>query len=362
MKITDLTAAYYSRPLNPPITNGLYTYTHAHFVVVEIHTDEGITGVGWTDGSEIVLTAARQMRSYVVGEDPFATERIWHKLYRPKIFGRKGLELRAISAIDIALWDLKGKAVGQPLHKLLGAHRDRIPAYVAGGYYEPGKGLRELAQEMEEYVAQGARAVKMKIGAASFREDEERVRVVRETIGPDVKLMVDANNAYSTADAIRMARRLERYDLFWFEEPVSPDNVPACAEVAAATDIPIAAGENEYTRWGFRDLITARAVDVLNPDAKIMGGVTEWWRVAALASAFDLPVAPHGAQEVHVHLACAAPNGLILEFYNPRANAGPSTDLFDEPLRIVDGDVVAPDRPGLGFNFRREALESIRVA
>jgi len=360
MKIVDVSVARYERPYERPISNGKYTYTHAHFVVVELRTDEGITGVGWTDGGKVVQEAVDLLRPALLGGDPFAVERIWSRMYRPKIVGRKGLELRAISAVDIALWDLMGKATGQPVAKLLGGYSDRVRVYIAGGYYEEGKGIVELCAEMERYLKQGAKAVKMKIGLLDIKEDLQRVRAVREAIGPDVDLLVDANNAYTANQAIRMGRYLDEMDIFWFEEPVSPDNIPAHAEVAAALDVPIAAGENEYTQYGFRDLIAARAVDVLNPDAKVMGGITPWRKVALMAEAHDLPVAPHGAQEVHVHLAAAFPNGLILEYYNPNT-MGLAAEMFEETLPIVDGYAPVPDRPGLGFTLNRRKLEQYRV-
>jgi L-alanine-DL-glutamate epimerase-like enolase superfamily enzyme len=268
---------------------------------------------------------------------------------------------QVISAIDIALWDLVGKAVGKSVHKLLGGYTDRIPAYIAGGYYEEDKGLAELAQEMEENLELGAKAVKMKIGGVSIREDVERVRVVRETIGPDVKLMVDANNAYTAYEAINIAGKIERYDIFWFEEPVAPDDYRGHARVAQATTIPIATGENEYTRYGFRDLIDHDGAAILNADAQILGGITEFMQVAALAAAHDLQIAPHGAQEVHIHLVCAISNGLILEFY--RETVDPLRGrIFKEPLALdKDGYVAVPDRPGLGIEPNYELLHEHRV-
>ena len=235
------------------------------------------------------------------------------------------------------------------------------PAYIAGGYYEEGKGLAELAQEMEENLALGARAVKMKIGGASIREDVERVRVVRETIGPDIRLLVDANNAYAAYEAVEIARKIEPYDVFWFEEPVAPDDYRGHARVAQATTIPIATGENEYTRYGFRDLIEHGAASILNADAQILGGVTEFMQVAALTAAHDLRIAPHGAQEIHIHLVSAIPNGLILEFY--RETVDPLRgQIFREPLTLnKEGYVVVPDRPGLGVRPNYELLQEYRV-
>jgi L-alanine-DL-glutamate epimerase-like enolase superfamily enzyme len=268
---------------------------------------------------------------------------------------------RAISAIDIALWDIRAKSANMPVYKLLGGFRDRVPTYIAGGYYEEGKGLPELAQEMRENVAMGARAIKMKVGAVSIREDVERVRTVRDAIGPDVKLMVDANCAYKSYEAIQLAKRIEEFDPFWFEEPIAVDDYEGHRRLAEATSIPIATGENEYTRYGFRDLIAHRAAAILNPDAIICGGITEFVKIAHLAQAYDVDIAPHGPQEVHVHLVAALSNGLILEFY--RDTVDPMWGkVYHHTLRLNDdGTVSPPDVPGIGIDPNYEMLAPHRV-
>jgi D-arabinonate dehydratase len=193
-----------------------------------------------------------------------------------------------------------------------------------------------------------------------INQDIERVRVCREAVGPDVRLMVDANNAYRHYEAIEFARKAEKYDLFWFEEPVEPDDYIGQAEITRATSVPIAAGENEYTRYGFRDMINVRAVDILQPDALITGGVTEFMKIAALAQANDLDIAPHGSQYVHIHLVSAIPNGLILEYY--RDSVDPMHGkIWKHQLEIRDGYVYAPDRPGVGLEPNWKSLEPYRV-
>ena len=367
MKITDVTVQRYAWPRPQPISNGKYTYVDVSLNLVHIQTDEGVTGVGWGggtasgQGSDLTTTLIDYFKPILVGEDPFNYRRIWANMWLPKLVGRRGLSTRVISAIDIALWDLMGKIVNKPVYKLLGGYRDRIPAYIAGGYYEEGKGLRELAQEMEENLLLGAKAIKMKIGGVPINQDVERVRVVRETIGPDIKLLVDANNAYSAHEAIEIARKMEKYEPFWFEEPVAPDDYRGHGRVARATSIPIATGENEYTRYGFRDLIDHDAAAIFNADAQILGGLTEFMGVAALAAAQDLLIAPHGAQEVHIHAVCAISNGLILEFY--RETVDPlRMQIFEEPMKLdAEGYVAAPDRPGLGITPNYELLERYRL-
>ena len=315
MKITAITTEEFRWPRHKPISNGLHTYTHSGLALVKIDTDAGVTGIGLGGGGLIGRATIEHLKKELIGEDPIDVERLWHKMWIPKLIGRRGLTTRAISAIDIGLWDIRAKVANLPLYKLLGGFRSRVPTYVAGGYYEEGKGLKELQQEMITSVEMGARAIKMKVGAVPIHENVQRVKAVREAVGPDVKVLVDANCAYRAYEAIQFARKAEEYDLFWFEEPVAPDDYEGHRRLADQTSIPIATGENEYTRYGFRDLIKHQAAAILNADAKVLGGVTEFMKVTALAQAHDLAIAPHGSQDIHVHLVTAIANGLILEFY-----------------------------------------------
>lgn len=362
MKITAVITEEFRWPRHKPISNGLHTYTHAGLALVKIETDEGITGIGLGGGGSIGRATINHLKKELIGEDPINVERIWHKLWIPKLVGRRGITTRAISAIDIGLWDIRAKVAGMPLYKMLGGFRNRMPTYVAGGYYEQGKGIPELQQEMIDSVNMGARAIKMKIGAVSINEDIARIKAVREAVGPDVKVLVDANCAYRHYEAIRLAKRAEEYDIYWFEEPVAPDDYEGHRKLAQATSIPIATGENEYTRYGFRDLINHNAAAILNADAKILGGVTEFMKVAALAQANDLDIAPHGSQDIHIHLVTAIANGLILEFY--RDSVDPMWGkVYLETLRINDdGTVSPPEVPGIGAEPNYKELEKYRLS
>ena len=364
MKVTNVTMETYRWKRPRPIRNGRYVYPTAGLDIVKIETDDGVTGIGLSGGvqeaEDIGRSILNHLKQYVIGQDPFDNERIWDDMWQPKLVGRRGITTRVISGVDIALWDIKGKVAWRPVYKMLGGFADTVPVYIAGGYYEEGKGLDDLAAEMRQSVDMGANAVKMKIGGAPINEDVERVRVVREAVGPNVRLMVDANCAYRYYEAIEIARKMEQYDVFWFEEPVNPDDYEGHKLISQATTIPIATGENEYTRYGFRDLIENRCAAIIQPDALIMGGITEFMKVAALAQAHDLPVAPHGNQDVHVHLVSAIPNGLTVEYYSD------STDpmwgsMFKHTLEVKDGHVSPPDRPGLGIEPNEEALAPYRV-
>src|SRR3989304_3515943 len=226
MKITDVRMEVYRWPRHKPIRNGLYTYTHSGLNVVIVETDEGVTGIGLAggiqDAPDVGVAMVNHFKTVLIGRDPLDHERHWYEMWRPKLVGRRGITTRIISGIDIALWDLQGKVANLPAYQL------------AGGYYEEGKGLKELALEMERNVELGVRAVKMKVGGAPINEDIERVRVVRETVGPNVKVMVDANNAYRHYERMEFARKAEKYDLFWFEEPVEPDDYAGQAEITRA--------------------------------------------------------------------------------------------------------------------------------
>ena len=290
------------------------------------------------------------------------SEKIWSDLWSPKLYGRRGYETRALSSIDFALWDIKGKVAGLPLYKLLGGFRNRIPSYVAGGYYAPGKTHRDLQAEMVGYVESGAKAVKMKVGAAPLGEDVARVKAVREAIGPDIRLMIDVNCAYRYYEAIQFAKRVEPYDIFWLEEPVQPDDYEGFTKIARATSIPLAAGENEYTKHGFRDLIATQAVAILQPDARWMGGVTEFIKVASLAEAHGLDIAAHGDQQTHLHLLGAIPNALYLEYYPAEFDPMHGQVYLETPKIQPDGSVELLETPGLGLAPNEEAIGRYRVS
>ena len=261
--------------------------------------------------------------------------------------------------MDIALWDIKGKASGLPLYKLLGGYTDRVPTYISTGFR--GQGPTEMAAAMERAVSGGVRAIKMQIGGALIASDVERVRVAREAVGPDVKLMLDASGLYRHHDAIRIAKRLEEYDIYWLEEPVGVDDLPGYQLVARATSIPIATGEGEYTRYGFRDLIEGQCAAILQPDAMIMGGITEFMKVAAMAQAHDLALSNHGPHNVHVHLLAAIPNGLIIEEYLTTETRPVMGGLFRQVPPMEDGHMRPLDLPGLGMELNEQAIAPYRT-
>jgi len=328
-------------------------------VLVFLDTDEGITGESflWMFGTKRLDVLSRMVLSLktdLLGEDPHYTERIWRKLWSElRFFGDKGISVFGISAIDRACWDAVGKAAGKPLYKLLGAYRDEVPAYASGLWLHWG--VEDLIREACAFAREGYRAMKMRIGKSRMEEDVERVRAVRNAIGSDVKLMVDANQRFTVEHAVRLGRKLEELDIAWFEEPVPAYDFEGSARVAAALDVPVAGGENVYTRYGFRQVLEAKAADILMPDLVCVGGVTELLKVAHMAEAYDVPVTPHIFAEESMHMVGSIPNGTYAERIDW------FTPLYHERIEIQNGLIMLPQRPGFGFTFDLEALERYRV-
>jgi L-alanine-DL-glutamate epimerase-like enolase superfamily enzyme len=359
MKITDVVAINGSlgkveRPIRASSGPG---FTDKSFSFVEVHTDEGLIGI--TTGGGRSLGYLERLKAQLLGEDPLDSARLWHKMFGGQRVV-KGPDIAAVGAVDNALWDLRGQILGLPVYRLLGGFRDRIPVYASGGFYQDGKGPDELAAECAGYVAIGYRAVKMRVGspALRLRDDVARVAAVRAAIGPDIQLMLDANSIWNLAQATRFIRAVEEYDLSWVEEPLWPDDLEGNAELCRVFDTPIASGEKEHTRWGHRDLIDRRAADIVQADPEWCGGLTEWVRIAAYASAHHLPVAPHGTHFIGAHAAAAVDNGMIAEGCDE--GFFPWLREIMEPYPLVDGELVLPSTPGFGIVLDRERIESAR--
>jgi D-arabinonate dehydratase len=364
MKITDVQAILISIPLKKPTSMSGKTVTAREYVVTRVHTDEGITGSAYTLGGSVVLTAVNEtLKPLVMWADPFDTERLWDKMFRTTLMlGRKGAVIRGISTIDIALWDIKGRALNKPLYKILGAFTDKIPIYSSGGYYRQGESFQQMADEMAGIVERGFRSIKIKVGALSFKEEVERLKILRRTVGDGVEILVDANCAWNELTyARKIMRAFEEYKIGWFEEPVLPDNFRGSAELAALFETPIATGEQECTRWGFRDLIEHKAADILQPDVAVVGGVSEWMKVAALASAYDRPVSSHYFHDVHVHLMASVPNALMAEYFPLDLDIMVFDAVVREPLKPEKGYLPVPQRPGLGMDLDEEKLKRYRI-
>lgn len=368
MKITNITTTMLRAPGFRPIQDATMPPPRSNEgsragLFVHVHTDAGIEGLGFATALRAVQSVIEDnLKDLLVGEDPFDVEKHWEAMFwRVRGYGRKGIAFCGISAIDIALWDLKAKALGVPLFKLLGPYRDRVPVYGSGGWTNFTE--KELVEEQTGYVERGYRSVKMKVGkdfGKSEREDVRRLSAVRGAVGDDVEVLIDANNGYYAKQAIGMAREFEPYRVGWFEEPVLADDIAGLAAVAQATPIPVATGEHEYTKYGFKDLIARGGADVVQPDLGRVGGVTEWMKVAHLAHAFNLPVAPHAYALPSLHLACATPNLRIVEYLGVEEQSY-RIFLTDIPQPRDGTWAPFPDRPGLGVELNPHAVEKYAV-
>ncbi len=388
MKIVDIRTIPLSYRCDPPYGSAGGMQAARGGLLVEVETDDGVIGIGeaGVGGGSARHLIDSLLRPMLVGDDPLLIEALWQKMFaRTRQFGRRGIVMNAISGIDIALWDIAGKVAKMPVYRLLGACRDRVEAYASGGFYQQGKSADDLAGEAEGYRARGFRGMKMKIGRnpstqthlrhlvgnaeqceVEPEEDISRVAAVRKALGPKAKLMVDVNCAWSPAMAIEMGRALEPYRLYWIEEPVATDDIDGSARVAAALATPVAGYETEIGLYGFRELITRGAVDIVQPDIAWSGGFSECRRIAALAQAYHLTVAPHAFATAvtlvaSLHFAAAIANALVLEFdQNPN---GLRDELLKEPLRIDgDGMLRLPERPGLGIELDPGAVERYRIS
>ncbi len=358
MKITDVRL---SEPVYVPfrqMTDAINTLpTVMGYSFVHLSTDEGVSGIGITSAGSVNRAFIESLKPYVIGENPLNNERIWEKMYWATLQdGRRGAAIIAMSALDIAVWDLKGKILNQPVHRLLGGHRDTVPSYGSGvnlNYTD-----QELVEEMAGYAKAGFGMVKMKIGKRDTADDLRRVKLVREAIGPDVHLTLDVNNGWGLQTAIRMAERLQEYDIFWLEEPLLADEIGNLAKLARETSIPIAVGENHYTKWEFKELMEQGAVEIVQADIGKCGGVTEFIKIAAMADAYGLPVCPHHTEYIDAPLVAAVPNGLFHEYIQEWFI--PMRKIFNDPIKPENGQVSPLDKPGFGIELNEAAIKELQ--
>jgi L-alanine-DL-glutamate epimerase-like enolase superfamily enzyme len=362
MSVARCSAAYYRVPREVwwgqgRIGASLYEISHVELVTFEVETEEGVTGLGFTytvghGGSAVLALLEHEIAPELIGRDPRDVEAIWHELHAKLHFvGSSGVTAVAVAAADIALWDVWARTAGLPLYRFLGAHRAEIPAYASAVNLALSRD--ELVAQMAGYREQGFSALKMKVGG-SFRDDVERVRAVRDAIGDDCELMLDANMAWDVAEAARRLRSFEPFDISWLEEPLPPHDVAGYVALQRATSTPLAAGETLFTPHEFGPYFRTGAIRIPQPDV-VRLGVTGWRRVAAAAFDFGLPLAPHFIPEIHVHLICAVPNALNLE-YLPIFER-----LLERPVEVRGGIARPGEMPGHDMRFSQEILEPYRV-
>ena len=351
-------------PLDVPTSFSTREVHHRDYGVVRVTTQDGAQGIGFcyggSDAGALVSHAVRELFApLLMGEDATRVEWLWERMYAGGVLqARAGAAMRALSILDIALWDRNARAAGMPLHRFLGGyHDDSVPAYASGGYYLDGKTPEMLGEELAGYVSQGFRAVKMKVGRLDPAAEEARIAAVREAIGPDVLLMLDANNAWrDLPTALRYMDRYEPYDPYWIEEPFPVDDIANHARLAERTRVPVATGEIEAGRWRFKELLDQGAAAILQTDAAVCGGISEYRRIGATAASYGVNLCPHWFHDLHVHLVASAPNGQFVEFF-PDDRVLNFRRLVDRQLETRDGDLVLPTEPGLGFGFDGDAVD-----
>lgn len=378
MKITNISTYVVSQKLGEgeSFAYSQSWYNARTIMLLKMETDEGIVGWGEAFGFAVVNKSIIDniYKPIVLGRDPFDNEVIWDELYnKVRDHGQKGMCIEALSAIDIALWDIKGKATGLPVYKLLGgAPRSRIMPYATGLYRRKAEDItRELVKEAVSYVEQGFKAIKLKIGFG-IEDDVKTVKAIRKAVGDNVLLMVDANHAYNANTAAKLAREIEEYNIFWFEEPVPPEDIEGYLEVKSKTRIPIAGGEAEFTRYGFYNLLHKRAVDIVQPDCCVVGGISEFRKIVTLASIHNIQCYPHiwgSAIALNVGIHCAfslphfppslTPQEVLLE-YDRTPNIFRDR-LSKKPLIIKDGYIELPEGVGIGVEVDEELIEKYRI-
>ena len=386
MKIRDVEASWLRCPISPEEqhVSDFGQVESFDMAFIEITTEDGDRGFGEAKAgvgsaavcASLVSCIEHELRPALIGQDARNITALWERMYSGgrahyalergrsfPVLGRRGLSVCAMSGVDMALWDLLGKSLGVPVMQMLGGScREKMPAYASGGWAN----AEGIGDELSGYVDRGFGAVKMRVGAmdGNVNTSVERVKAARHALGSGVDLMADTHGTFSVPEAKRFSREVEDCALGWIEEPVSPDDHRGMAEVRASTVTPIAAGESEFTRFDFRDMIEARAVDVLQPDLAICGGITEGLRISHLASAHQLALAPHlwgSAISVAagLQLASASPSAIILEFplgANPLLH-----ELTEEPIEVEAGEIKSPTRPGLGVTPKRDFVDQFKV-
>ena len=350
-------------PLDRVTSFATRTVRARDYGLVKVRSSDGVEGIGFSyvgnAGGRIMSVAVEDLLApLLLGQQSTRVEGLWEEMYREALLhGRSGSVMRAISALDMALWDLNARLVELPLYRYLGCWTTTsVPAYASGGYYLDGKTPQHLGEELAAYVRSGFKAVKMKVGRLGLAEEEARVQAAREAIGADILLMLDANNAWSDVPtALQFCKRYEKYEPYWIEEPFSPDEIDNHARLAERTQICVATGEIEAGRWRFKEILDKRAAAILQTDAAVCGGISEWRRIAHTAASYGATISPHWFHDLHVHLVAATSNCRYVEYF-PDDQVLNFRRLINRQLETKDGYLQLPTGPGLGFEFDENAV------
>jgi len=373
MKITDVEVIPLSFKIKSTTIEDEASQNLRKFALIKVHTDEGITGIGESSdcyGHQVPLAIKEVvdglLKHVLIGENPFNIDRLWRRMFESSYTtGATGTVVQAISGLDIALWDILGKAKGEPVYKMLGSHREEFKMYASTNIGLLGTPLEEQAKEAVRFVEEGFNAIKVR-GKGDPKWDVEMVKCVRDAVGDDVDLMFDAFMHYTPATAIWVAKKLEKCNLFFFEEPLPSYDIEGLARVAASVDVPIAVGEHIYTKYGFKNLIMKGAADIFQPDSPINGGLSECKKICVIAETWDIPCVPHAYASAvgtiaNMHLIASTPNCLMGEYdvstFNPLRD-----ELLTEPdiIKVKKGRIRMPKKPGLGIELDEETVAKYR--
>lgn len=377
--IRDIRAIALERRLDRAFIGGTYRIDSRYTLVIEVELDNGVVGRTFGGDEEryqkdIVACINGPLRHLLLGQPVFDVEAHWDAMFHCDSFGlanrgihtldlaNKSIIMQSIAAVDIGLWDAMGKTLGLPLYRLLGGYRDRVPVIAIGGYYAEGKGEKEFAEELRCYQKAELAGLKLKVGRLKPKEDAERVRFARHVLGEDFILCCDANQAWTADEAIEFCRRVKGLNIRWLEEPVVwYDQLEGLARVRQQGGLPINAGQGEISRFGCRDLISAGAVDILNVDVTIAGGITEWRRIAGMASAMGIQMAHHEEPQVAAHLLASIPHGLYVEIFPDPARDPMWFELPVQRPVIEKGYMYVPQEPGLGICLNEDVIARFRA-
>lgn len=353
MKIVDYSSGIYRVPLTEKWGSSNYAMSSLEFVVVWLKTDTGLTGTGWTfsvgnGGSAFKNLIDHYLVPKVMGKDPLLVEQLWNKMWlESHDIGSAGVTTHAISAVDIALWDLIGQSLKQPLYKLLGGFKDKITGYGSGVNLHLS--IDELLTQMESFLSQGYKIIKMKVGCDDVYEDLERLQAVRQFVGKSIGIAIDANKKWYPSEMVKRMDILNKVKLFWLEEPTISDDITGHSIIREKCIVPIAVGESIYTKYQFAQWISQKACDYIQPDIYRVGGITEFLKIAKLAESFNVPVVPHFGMELVAHLGCALPN--VLMFEGLRGAGLSEMGIIEQPTIVTNGYIKPSENTGHGIKF-----------
>ncbi len=364
MKITGVETIILQKPVDHPVSDSLHTYDVGGHLLTRIYTDEGITGTALTyfgrirSGMETVkIIIDRELAEVIRGQDPHMVRKIRNDMFvATEYYGTVGVANFAIAAVDNALWDIIGKAAGIPTAMVLGARRTAIPVYAMVGWYY-GEDMGEFVSQCEAAAEEGFQAVKLKVGKGSLSEDVERIKAIHRTLGEEFRVMVDASCAFDETEALRRGYAYEELGVYWFEEPLQPYMRDSHVRLQDKLRMPVAVGENYYTRHQFYDVIKAGGVRIVQPDNRRAGGVTEWMDIAAISEAAGCKLASHGGGPGNVNVLCAIENAIYMESDSLKK----ANDMYKVPMKMKDGCILIPDVPGMGNEIDEDYIRLYRV-